>query len=55
VAERIDCPEQCEIPDGADLVEVPRPRQAWGDVLNCPNDGCEKSFLVRRRPDEDPS
>lgn len=43
---RIDCAEQCEIPDGVELREVPRPRHAWGDVLNCPNDGCERSFLV---------
>ncbi|MGW3321102.1 hypothetical protein [Streptomyces virginiae] len=42
----IDCPQQCEIPEGADLREVPRPRHNWNDVINCPNDGCEKSFLV---------
>jgi hypothetical protein len=47
-ASHVDCPEQCEIPDGVDLTEVPRPRHAWGDVLNCPNDGCGRSFMVRQ-------
>jgi hypothetical protein len=44
----VDCPQHCEIPGGVELSEVPRPRHAWGDVLNCPNDGCERSFLVTR-------
>lgn len=48
---RIDCSEQCEIPDGVDLAEVPRPRHAWSDVINCPNDGCGKSFLVVKQPE----
>lgn len=43
---RIDCAEQCEVPTGVTLREVPRPRHAWGDVANCPNEGCGKSFLV---------
>lgn len=46
----IDCPDQCTIPDGAEVREVPRPRHAWGDVLNCPNEGCEKSFLIVKDP-----
>lgn len=54
MTDRIDCPEQCEIPDGADLVEVPRPRHAWSDVLNCPNDGCERSFMVRKEDGAQP-
>lgn len=54
MAERIDCLQQCEIPEGVDLVEVPRPRHAWGDVLNCPNDGCERSFMARETAVEEP-
>lgn len=54
MAERIDCLQQCEIPEGVDLVEVPRPRHAWGDVLNCPNDGCERSFMARETAVEGP-
>lgn len=46
----IDCAEQCEIPDGTQLEEVPRPRHAWSDVLNCPNEGCGKSFLIAEEP-----
>lgn len=49
----IDCPEQCEIPEGVNLVEVPRPRHAWGDVFNCPNDGCERSFMIRQDDTEE--
>ncbi|GAA3384424.1 hypothetical protein [Streptomyces racemochromogenes] len=46
----IDCIEQCEIPDGADLHEIPRPRNSWPDILNCPNQGCGKSFLLIEEP-----
>lgn len=42
---RIDCAEQCTIPEGIRLVEVPRPRHTWGDVFNCPNDNCGRSFM----------
>lgn len=52
MTDRIDCPEQCDIPDGVTLVEVPRPRHAWSDVLHCPNDGCQRSFMVRQQDDE---
>ena len=48
---RIDCPESCEVPAGASLAEVPRPRHAWNDVLCCPHEGCDKAFLVVRKPD----
>lgn len=48
MSDRIDCAEQCEIPDGVQLVEVRRPRHAWGDVFNCPNDGCGRSFMQRQ-------
>lgn len=43
---RIDCPQQCVIPEGAEVQEVPRPRHDWQDVVHCPNEGCSKSFLV---------
>lgn len=41
---KIDCDLKCNVPEGARLCEVPRPRHAWGDVLPCPN--CERAFLV---------
>lgn len=50
MTDRIDCAEQCEIPDGVQLVEVPRPRHAWSDVINCPNDDCGRSFMVKQEP-----
>jgi hypothetical protein len=49
----ISCPERCVVPEGVQLAQVPRPRHAWSDVLNCPNDGCERSFLAN--PTGDPS
>lgn len=53
MTDRIDCAEQCEIPDGIQLIEVPRPRHAWGDVLNCPNDGCGRSFMTKTAASSD--
>ncbi|MFE0651017.1 hypothetical protein ACFVZH_20750 [Streptomyces sp. NPDC059534] len=52
----IDCQQQCVIPDGVELKEVPRPRHDWGDVFNCPNDGCGRSFMTRQNchPEETP-
>lgn len=47
---RVVCPQECEVPAGAVFAEVPRPRHAWGDVLCCPNDGCERTFLVLAAP-----
>jgi hypothetical protein len=41
----LECPESCEIPEGMVLMGVPRPRHNWGDVVNCSNDGCERSFM----------
>lgn len=46
----ISCPEACDVPEGVVLAEVPRPRHAWGDVMNCPNGGCGRSFLVKEQP-----
>lgn len=51
---KIACDQECEVPDGVDLREVPRPRHAWGDVVACPNDGCERAFLVKTTPDASP-
>lgn len=44
----IDCAHSCHVPEGATLVEVPRPRHNWSDIIHCPHggDGCERSFLV---------
>lgn len=52
MTDHIDCEQQCAIPAGVELTEVPRPRHAWGDVFNCPNDGCGKSFLARQTGDD---
>lgn len=52
----IDCPLDCEVPEGYTLTEVPVPRHNWGDVKVCPNvpgedlpvgEECGKAFLVR--------
>ena len=51
---RLDCAQACTIPDGVDLVEMPRARHACGDVLNCPNDGCGRSFMVKEQPSAAP-
>jgi hypothetical protein len=42
----IDCEQQCRIPEDVHLTPVPPPRHAWNDVIRCPNDGCERCFLV---------
>lgn len=42
----LDCPQQCEIPDGVTARLVPYPRHAWGDVKVCPNDGCGLAVLI---------
>lgn len=47
---KIDCPRECDVPPGAEMSMVPRPRHAWSDVINCPNEDCERSFLLTRRP-----
>jgi len=47
----IDCPENCEVPEGLTLVEVPMPRHQWSDVLVCPNEGCDKALLITQRGD----
>lgn len=47
---QLDCIEHCTVPDGAELLEVPPPRHAWGDVLHCPNEGCGKAFLITKDP-----
>jgi hypothetical protein len=41
----------CDKPEGWEFGVVPRPRHAWGDVLCCPNEGCDLAFLVLKRPD----
>jgi hypothetical protein len=42
----IKCEQQCEIPEGVVLVETPPSRHDWSDVVRCPNEGCERTFLV---------
>lgn len=42
----IECPEKCDVPDGVTIGMVPVPRHNWGDVVVCPNDGCERAFIV---------
>ena len=47
----IRCPEQCEVPAGYSLSMVPVPRHNWGDVVVCPQDGCERAWLIVGRPE----
>ena len=54
VAETVNCPLACEIPEGLELAQVPEPRHDWGDVLRCPNGAeeglefpCGRAFLVK--------
>jgi hypothetical protein len=42
----INCERQCEIPDGKVLSDIIRPRHRWIDVVDCPNEGCGRTFLV---------
>jgi hypothetical protein len=52
---KIECPLECEVPEGYRLTEVPVPRHNWGDVKVCPNEAgvdfpegqeCGKAWLV---------
>jgi hypothetical protein len=43
---RLPCIQQCEVPPGKRLAEVPVPRHNWTDVLVCPNEGCGRAWLV---------
>lgn len=49
----IECRQRCEVPAGAVLVPVPRPRHAWGDVLVCPHEGCDKAFWIWPEPNKE--
>ena len=45
--------QQCQIERDAKrlsitLTDMPPSRHNWGDIIRCPNDGCEREFLVRR-------
>lgn len=42
----IACALSCKIPPGVKVVETPPTRYAWSDVAHCPNEGCERTFLV---------
>ncbi|MEV6547955.1 hypothetical protein AB0M57_04505 [Streptomyces sp. NPDC051597] len=53
MTQHIDCPQQCDVPNGVQLAEVPQPRHAWGDVVNCPNDDCGRSFFVLGKDDRE--
>lgn len=44
---KLECPEACDVPEGVEMALVSVPRHAWSDVLVCPNEGCERAFLVR--------
>lgn len=43
---KIECPMQCDVPEGRRLHPVPRPRHVWRDVIVCQNEGCGRAFLV---------
>ena len=51
----VDCHLACPIPPEIRLVEVPRPRHAWGDVLACPNEGCGRAFLSEKIEEVEPT
>jgi hypothetical protein len=42
----IDCAQQCDIPDGVTMREMPPSRHAWSDIVRCPNDDCGRTFMV---------
>ena len=46
----IRCLNACDVPEGFEMVETPRPRHAWVDVVRCPNDRCDRAFLIVKRP-----
>lgn len=46
---KIACPMQCDVPQGATIVEMPPPRHNWGDMFHCPNGNeveCDRWFMV---------
>ena len=47
---KVDCPMHCDVPEGVEMTETPPPRHNWGDMLHCPNEGCERHFLVTKDP-----
>ena len=47
---KIACPEECTVPEGAEIAMVPVPRHNWSDVVVCPNGECERAFLVLSQP-----
>jgi hypothetical protein len=40
------CAQQCEVPAGVRLAWVPPTDKAFSDVARCPNDNCDRTFLV---------
>ena len=52
---KIDCDLKCDIPAGVVVSEIPRPRHAWSDVIACPNEPCERAFLIVKRPGQEES
>lgn len=48
--EKLPCDQQCEVPEGVRLAEVPPPRHHWNDVIVCPD--CGRAWLVLGKPDE---
>lgn len=47
---KLPCPDQCDVPPGTMIAEVPMPRHNWTDVIICPNEGCGRAWLVLQRP-----
>lgn len=47
---KMDCPNECDVPEGFTLFEVPVPRHNWGDVVACPHDDCGRALLITDNP-----
>lgn len=54
MTEPIECVQNCTIPDGVTLTEVPVPRHDFSDVHVCPNDGCGRAFMTRTSTSQEP-
>lgn len=39
------CEENCEVPEGIELVEMPPSRHAWSDIIRCPN-SCGRTYMI---------
>ena len=45
-----NCEENCEVPEGVELVEMPPSRHDWSDIIRCPN-SCGRTYMIVKRPE----